>query len=112
MLNTRKQTGTGSIVVPLFPGTIETKPCSATAFFGVEPAILDPVKGKELKGYDVQGVIIFKTLWPSIACTVYKDHKHYLDTYMNVCFAFLTLVQADPAKAILWYLLYWRWSGA
>ncbi|KAJ8596204.1 hypothetical protein M405DRAFT_690922, partial [Rhizopogon salebrosus TDB-379] len=36
------QTETGSIVVTLFPGAIETKPGSATApFFSIEPAILD-----------------------------------------------------------------------
>ena len=112
MLNAHRQTETGSIVVPLFPGTIETKPCSATALFGIEPAILDPVTGKELEGYDVEGVLVLKTPWPSIARTVNKDHKRYLDTHMNVCFAILTLVRADPVKAMPWYLLYGRWSGA
>ena len=100
MLSARKQTKTGSIVVPPFPGTIETKPCSATAFFGVDPAILDPVTGKELEGYDVEGVLVLRTPWRSIARTVHKGHKHCLDTYMNVCFAILTLVRADPVKAI------------
>ena len=34
-------------MVTPFPGAIETKPGSATVpFFGIEPAILDPVTGK------------------------------------------------------------------
>ena len=42
-----RQTETGSIVVTPFPGAIETKPGAATVpFFGIEPAILDPVTGK------------------------------------------------------------------
>jgi acetyl-CoA synthetase len=41
-----RQTETGSIVITPFPGAIETKPGSATVpFFGIEPAILDPVSG-------------------------------------------------------------------
>lgn len=45
-----RQTETGSIVVTPFPGAIETKPGSATVpFFGIEPAILDPVTGKVLQ---------------------------------------------------------------
>ncbi|KIJ95754.1 hypothetical protein K443DRAFT_682777 [Laccaria amethystina LaAM-08-1] len=84
IVDTFWQTETGSIVVTPFPGAIETKPGSATVpFFGIEPAILDPVTGKELEGNNVDGVLVLKTPWPSIARTVYKDHKRYLDTYMN-----------------------------
>lgn len=47
IVDTFWQTETGSIVVTPFPGAIETKPGSATVpFFGIEPAILDPVSGK------------------------------------------------------------------
>jgi acyl-coenzyme A synthetase/AMP-(fatty) acid ligase len=36
-----------SLIVTPFPGAIETKPGSATVpFFGIKPAILDPVSGK------------------------------------------------------------------
>lgn len=54
-------------------------------FFGIEPAILDPVSGKELEGNNVEGVLVLKTPWPSIARTVYEDHNRYLETYMKVC---------------------------
>ncbi|KAF8643355.1 hypothetical protein AX16_009083 [Volvariella volvacea WC 439] len=84
IVDTFWQTETGSIVVTPFPGAIETKPGSATVpFFGIEPAILDPVSGEELKGEGVEGVLVLKTPWPSIARTIYNDHKRYLETYMQ-----------------------------
>ncbi|KII91960.1 hypothetical protein PLICRDRAFT_105896 [Plicaturopsis crispa FD-325 SS-3] len=84
IVDTFWQTETGSIVVTPFPGAIETKPGAATVpFFGIEPAILDPVSGEELKGNNVEGVLAIKTPWPSIARTVYQDHARYLDTYMK-----------------------------
>jgi acetyl-CoA synthetase len=47
IVDTFWQTETGSIVVTPFPGAIETKPGSATVpFFGITPAIVDPVSGK------------------------------------------------------------------
>ena len=80
-----RQTETGSIVVTPFPGAIETKPGAATVpFFGIETAILDPVTGKELHGNDVEGVLVLKNPWPSIARTIYQDHKRYQETYMAV----------------------------
>ncbi|KAF8733266.1 hypothetical protein AX14_003959 [Amanita brunnescens Koide BX004] len=84
IVDTFWQTETGSIVVTPFPGAIETKPGSATVpFFGIEPAILDPLTGKELVGNGVEGVLALKRPWPSIARTIWKDHKRYLDTYMR-----------------------------
>ncbi|PSR73241.1 hypothetical protein PHLCEN_2v10901 [Hermanssonia centrifuga] len=84
IVDTFWQTETGSIVVTPFPGAIETKPGSATVpFFGIEPAILDPVSGKELEGNNVEGVLVLKAPWPSIARTVYEDHNRYLETYMK-----------------------------
>lgn len=62
-----------------------TKPGSASLpFFGIEPAIIDPVSGEEITGNDVEGVLAFKQAWPSMARTVWGSHKRYLDTYLNV----------------------------
>ncbi|KAF7762362.1 hypothetical protein Agabi119p4_8955 [Agaricus bisporus var. burnettii] len=84
IVDTFWQTETGSIIVTPFPGAIETKPGSATVpFFGIEPAILDPTSGKELEGNSVEGILAIKNPWPSIARTIYQDHKRYLDTYMQ-----------------------------
>ncbi|KAF8508730.1 hypothetical protein BU17DRAFT_77923 [Hysterangium stoloniferum] len=84
IVDTFWQTETGSIIITPFPGAIETKPGSATVpFFGIQPAILDPTTGKELVGNNVEGVLAIKAPWPSIARTVYNDHKRYLETYMK-----------------------------
>ncbi|KAF8066861.1 hypothetical protein FPV67DRAFT_1496744 [Lyophyllum atratum] len=84
IVDTFWQTETGSIVVTPFPGAIETKPGAATVpFFGIEPAILDPVTGVELEGNNVEGVLALKNPWPSVARTIYQDHKRYIDTYMS-----------------------------
>lgn len=84
VVDTFWQTETGSIVVTPFPGAIPTKPGSATVpFFGIEPCILEPEKGTLLTGNGVEGVLAFKSPWPSIARTVWKDHKRYLETYMK-----------------------------
>jgi acetyl-CoA synthetase len=62
-----------------------TKPGSASLpFFGIEPAIIDPVSGEEIHGNDVEGVLAFKQAWPSMARTVWGAHKRYMDTYLNV----------------------------
>ena len=38
---------------------------------------------QELEGDNVEGVLVIKTPWPSIARTVYQDHNRYLETYMK-----------------------------
>jgi acetyl-CoA synthetase len=84
IVDTFWQTETGSIVVTPFPGAVKTKPGSATVpFFGIETAILDPVSGQELPGNGVEGVLALKRPWPSIARTIWQDHKRYLETYMK-----------------------------
>lgn len=79
------QTETGSHVITPMAGITPTKPGSASLpFFGIEPAIIDPVSGEELHGNDVEGVLAFKQPWPSMARTVWGAHKRYMDTYLNV----------------------------
>lgn len=66
-------------------GVTPTKPGSASLpFFGIEPAIIDPVSGAEITGNDVEGVLAIKQPWPSMARTVWGAHKRYMDTYLNV----------------------------
>jgi len=79
------QTETGSNVITPLAGVTPTKPGSASLpFFGIEPAIIDPVSGEEIHGNDVEGVLAFKKPWPSMARTVWGAHKRYMDTYLNV----------------------------
>ncbi|EGD90979.1 acetyl-coenzyme A synthetase [Trichophyton rubrum MR1459] len=85
VVDTYWQTETGSHVITPLGGITPTKPGSASLpFFGIEPAIVNPVTGEELKGNDVEGVLAFKQPWPSMARTVWGAHKRYMDTYFNV----------------------------
>ncbi|EQL01208.1 acetyl-coenzyme A synthetase [Ophiocordyceps sinensis CO18] len=85
IVDTYWQTETGSHVITPLAGITPTKPGSASLpFFGIEPAIIDPVSGEEIHGNDVDGVLAFKQAWPSMARTVYGAHKRYMDTYLNV----------------------------
>ncbi|EEY19297.1 acetate--CoA ligase [Verticillium alfalfae VaMs.102] len=85
VVDTYWQTETGSNVITPLAGVTPTKPGSASLpFFGIEPAIIDPVSGDEIHGNDVEGVLAFKQPWPSMARTVYGAHKRYMDTYLNV----------------------------
>lgn len=79
------QTETGSNIITPLGGVTPTKPGSASLpFFGIEPAIIDPVSGAEITGNDVEGVLAIKQPWPSMARTVWGAHKRYMDTYLNV----------------------------
>lgn len=60
------------------------KPGSASLpLFGIEPTIVDPVTGKEKKGNGVDGVLVIKQPWPSMARTIRGDHGRYMDSYLN-----------------------------
>lgn len=84
VVDTYWQTETGSIIITPLPGATRTKPGSATLpFFGIDPVLLDPQSGEEIKGNDKEGVLAIRSPWPSIARSVYGDHARYLDTYMN-----------------------------
>ncbi|KAF8310423.1 acetate--CoA ligase [Clavulina sp. PMI_390] len=98
IVDTWWQTETGSIMITPFPGAVPTKPGSATVpFFGIQPAILDAQSGQRIDdphtGEDfgpgvqdqknVEGVLVIANHWPSIARTIWRDHKRYLETYMK-----------------------------
>lgn len=85
VVDTYWQTETGSHVITPLAGVTPTKPGSASLpFFGIEPAIIDPVSGEEVPGNDVEGVLAFKQPWPSMARTVWGAHKRYMETYLTV----------------------------
>lgn len=85
VVDTYWQTETGSIVITPLPCAIPTKPGAATVpFFGVDPVILDAHTGQELKGDNVTGVLALRHPWPSVARTIFKDHKRFVETYLNV----------------------------
>ncbi|CAZ80338.1 unnamed protein product [Tuber melanosporum] len=85
VVDTYWQTETGSHAIAPMAGVTPTKPGSATLpFFGIEPAIIDPVTGDELHGNGVEGVLAIKRPWPSMARTVWASHQRFMETYLNV----------------------------
>ena len=71
------------MISPL-PGAIPTKPGSATRpFFGVIPAVLDPVTGKEFMELECEGVLVIKDSWPGQMRTVFGDHQRFVETYFS-----------------------------
>jgi acetyl-CoA synthetase len=84
IVDTWWQTETGGILITPIPGVTPTKPGSATLpFFGVEPVIVIPETGEELKGNDVEGALCLKHSWPGQARTIYKDHARFVETYFT-----------------------------
>lgn len=84
IVDTWWQTETGGILISPIPGVTPTKPGSATLpFFGVEPVIVQPENGEELKGNKVEGALCLKHSWPGQARTIYKDHARFVETYFT-----------------------------
>ena len=85
IVDTWWQTETGGILITPLPGAWSTKPGSATLpFFGVEPCILAPDTGEEIKTVEASGVLAIKKPWPGQMRTVYGDHKRFEDTYFEM----------------------------
>lgn len=40
-------------------------------------------KGHELEGLNGEGVLCIRNPWPSMARTIYGDHKRFIDTYLK-----------------------------
>ncbi len=84
IVDTWWQTETGGHLLTPLPGATSTKPGSATnPFFGIEPAILDPVTGKEIEATEAEGVLCIKDSWPGQMRTVYGDHQRFIETYFS-----------------------------
>lgn len=78
------QTETGSHIISPMAGVTHTKPGSASfPVFGIDPVIIDPVSGEELKGNDVEGVLAIRSPWPSMARSVWNSHTRFLETYLK-----------------------------
>ena len=83
LVDTWWQTETGGILISPLPNITKLKPAFATLPLpGVQLAIMDEGK-KELSGNEVSGSLCIKQPWPSIARTIWGDHKRYLETYFT-----------------------------
>jgi acetyl-CoA synthetase len=84
IVDTWWQTETGGIMISPLPGATVTKPGSATRpFFGIQPVVLDPASGKELKEVECEGVLAIKDSWPGQMRTVFRDHNRFIKTYFS-----------------------------
>jgi acetyl-CoA synthetase len=73
------QTETGAIMITPLPGTISTKPGSATvAFPGIEAAVLDQQGEPAESGY-----LVIESPWPSMLRGIYGDEERYRETYWS-----------------------------
>jgi acetyl-CoA synthetase len=83
VVDTWWQTETGGIMISNLAGVTSAKPTFATLPLpGIQPCLLDE-KGEEIEGNSVEGRLCMKFPWPSIARTIYGDHKRFKETYFT-----------------------------
>ena len=83
IVDTWWQTETGGIMISPIPFATPTKPTYATLPLpGVQPVLMDE-NGIEIKGNQVDGRLCIKFPWPSMARTIWGNHKRYRETYFS-----------------------------
>ena len=83
VIDTWWQTETGGFMITPIANVTKLKPAFATLPMpGVQPAVMDET-GKELTGNGIEGRLAIKFPWPSMARTIYGDHKRFRDTYFS-----------------------------
>ncbi len=83
IVDTWWQTETGGIMISNLAGVTKAKPTFATLPLpGIQPCLVDE-KGNEITGTEVEGRLCVKFPWPSIARTIYGDHKRFKETYFS-----------------------------
>ena len=83
IVDTWWQTETGGVMISPIPYVTPTKPTYATLPLpGIQLALMN-TDGDEIKGNQVEGRLCVKFPWPSMARTIWGDHKRYKDTYFS-----------------------------
>ncbi|MBU46941.1 MAG: acetate--CoA ligase [Flavobacteriales bacterium] len=83
IVDTWWQTETGGIMISNLANVTPAKPSFATLPLpGIQPCLVNE-KGNELEGNSVEGRLCIKFPWPSIARTIYGDHKRFKETYFS-----------------------------
>jgi acetyl-CoA synthetase len=84
VVDTWWQTETGGQMMTPLPGVAPIKPGSCSfPFFGIDPVILDPDTGQEVKFPGQEGALFIKRPWPGIMRTVFGDHERFKETYFS-----------------------------
>ncbi len=83
IVDTWWQTETGGIMISNLAGVTPAKPTFATLPLpGIQPCLVDE-KGIEIEGNSVEGRLCMKFPWPSMARTIYGNHKRFKETYFS-----------------------------
>ena len=83
IVDTWWQTETGGIMISNIAGVTKSRPTFATLPLpGIQPCLVDN-NGIEIQGNSVEGSLCIKYPWPSIARTIYGDHKRFKETYFS-----------------------------
>ena len=83
IVDTWWQTETGGIMITSLPGITKTIPTYATLPMpGIKLALMDET-GRQITTPQGQGKLCVTFPWPSIARTIYGDHKRYKQTYFS-----------------------------
>jgi acetyl-CoA synthetase len=83
IVDTWWQTETGGILISPLPHISPQLPTYATTPLpGVQPALMND-QNEEIQENDVVGKLCIKFPWPSIARTIWGDHKRYKETYFT-----------------------------
>ena len=83
IVDTWWQTETGGIMISNLAGITKEKPTFATLPLpGIQACIVND-NGKEIIANNTEGKLCVKYPWPSMARTIYGDHKRFIDTYFS-----------------------------
>lgn len=84
ILDTYWQTESGGVLLTQFPGCTPMKVGSCGfPFFGVVPAILDPITGLEFHRTEAQGLLAIKSPWPGMAKSIFGNHRLFHEAYFS-----------------------------
>jgi len=83
IVDTWWQTETGGIMISNLAGVTPSKPSFTTLPLpGIQPCLVDE-KGKEIEENNIEGRLCIKFPWPSMARTIYGNHKRFKATYFS-----------------------------
>ncbi len=83
IVDTWWQTETGGIMISNLAGVTPSKATFATLPLpGIQPCLMNE-KGEEITKNNIEGRLCIKFPWPSIARTIYGNHKRFKETYFT-----------------------------
>ena len=93
--------------LPFYPVIVQLSRCLFILFIPIHDLVpywlFLGFFSQELVGNNVEGVLVIKHPWPSIARTVNGDHKRYLETYMKVNNLFNAPLSSPASQNEWWF---------